>query len=368
LHLGNAQGYGKPHSRSTSFALRLPKGPIHVTEPKPTASATEGKHRFAMLDGWRALSILLVLAGHLLPVGPHDWLLNGPVAAMGMAIFFTLSGFLITRFLSEPGADVRVFIIRRFFRIVPLAWLAMAIALPLADGSVEEWVANFLFYANLPPFHLVYTGSHLWSLCVEMQFYVGVAILVTLFGRRGLYALPFLCLAVTGLRVAADTYVSIVTWLRIDEILAGATLALAYGGWFGPWPMRVLGRISPYILLPLLLAASTSASGPLNYARPYIAAAMVGASLVNAPRLLARLFESRWAGYVATVSYALYIIHGVLRMTWLGDGYGIEKYLKRPLLFAATFALAHASTFWFEQPCIAFAKRLTSRIKVKVPA
>ena len=341
-----------------------------MTEAKPTAGAgsTEGKHRFAMLDGWRALSILLVLAGHLLPVGPHGWRLNGPVAAMGMAIFFTLSGFLITRFLSAPGADVRVFIIRRFFRIVPLVWLAMAIALPLADASVEEWIANFLFYANLPPFHLVYTGSHLWSLCVEMQFYVGVALLVTIFGRRGLYALPVLCLAVTGLRIAADTYVSIVTWLRIDEILSGATLALAYGGWFGRWPMRILARISPYILLPLLLASCSGMAGPLDYARPYIAAAMVGASLANAPRLLAWIFETRWAGYVATVSYALYIIHGVLRMTWLGEGDGVEKYLKRPLLFAATFALAHASTFWFEQPCIALAKRLTSRFKVKVPA
>lgn len=334
-----------------------------MTEARPNA----GEHRFAMLDGWRALSILLVLAGHLLPLGMGGPI-NGAVAAMGMAIFFTLSGFLITRFLSKPGADVRVFIIRRFFRIVPLAWLAMAIAIPLAGGSAAEWIANFLFYANLPPFHLVYTGSHLWSLCVEMQFYVGVAILVALFGQRGLYALPILCLATTGMRIATGTHISIVTWLRIDEILAGATLSLAYAGWFGAWPMRILGRISPYLLLPLVLLSSSEIAGPVDYLRPYLTAAMVGASLVRAPRRLAWLFEHRWAGYVATVSYALYIIHGVLRMTWLGDGHGLAKYLKRPLLFAATFALAHVSTFWFEQPCIAFAKRITSRIKVRVPA
>jgi peptidoglycan/LPS O-acetylase OafA/YrhL len=41
---------------------------------------------------------------------------------------------------------------------------------------------------------------------------------------------------------------------------------------------------------------------------------------------------------------------------------------KRPLLFAATFALAHASTFWFEQPCIAYARRLTKRLSVRTHA
>ena len=328
----------------------------------------KGAHRFAMLDGWRATSILLVLFGHLLPLGPNRWGLNGAFAASGMAIFFTLSGFLITRFLSEPGADLRVFIIRRFFRIVPLAWLAMAIALIMADAEPYAWVANFLFYANLPPFWLTSTGSHLWSLCVEMQFYVGVALLVAVAGRRGLYAIPLICLAVTAMRVATDTPISIVTWLRVDEILVGGIVALIYAGWFGPWPMRVLAWINPYAMIPLVVFAGHDSAGWFAYLRPYLAATMVASSLVNAPRSLARVFESRWAGYVATISYALYIIHGVLRMTWLGEGGREAKYLKRPLLFGATFALAHISTFWFEQPCITFAKRLTRRFHVKVAA
>lgn len=42
----------------------------------------------------------------------------------GLALFFTLSGFLITRFLLTHDS-IRDFIIRRFFRIVPLAWLAL---------------------------------------------------------------------------------------------------------------------------------------------------------------------------------------------------------------------------------------------------
>jgi peptidoglycan/LPS O-acetylase OafA/YrhL len=341
---------------------------MNAAAPDIGTAPVKGAHRFAMLDGWRAVSIQLVMAGHLLPLGPRMWGLNGTFAATGMALFFTLSGFLITRTLSEQGADLRVFIIRRFFRIVPLAWLAMAIALTMAGAGPEAWAANFLFYANLPPFWLVPTASHLWSLCVEMQFYVGIALLVAVAGRRGLYAIPLLCLAVTGARIATGTTISIISWLRVDEILAGGTIALLYAGWFGPWPMRLIKRINVYVMIPLVLFAGHYMAGDFAYLRPYLAATTVAASIVNAPPSLARLFESRWAGYIATVSYALYIIHGVLRMTWLGTGDQAIKYIKRPLLFAVIFGLAHISTFWFEQPCIAFAKRLTRRFQVKVVA
>lgn len=322
-------------------------------------SQTRSAHRFAMLDGWRALSILLVLGAHLLPMGPKSLQMNEAVAAMGMALFFTLSGFLITRFLAAPQASVRSFVIRRFFRIVPLSWLVCLIVLPLNRARAGAYLPHFLFYANLPPFWLLTMTSHLWSLCVEMQFYVGIALIVALVGRRGLYAIPLLCLGVTALRIATDTHISIVTWLRIDEILAGGTVALAYSGWFGPWPMRLAGRVNVYLLLPLLLLASHEAGGALEYLRPYVASTMVAASLVSAPPALARIFEHRITGWIATISYALYIIHGVLMHTWLGTGDTLDKYLKRPLLIGVTFLLAHLSTYKFEQPCIAYAKRLT---------
>ena len=313
------------------------------------------------------MSILLVLSAHLLPLGPKNLQLNEAVAAMGMALFFTLSGFLITRFLAAEQASVRSFVIRRFFRIVPLSWLVCLIVLPLNRATPGAYFAHLLFYANLPPFWLLPMTSHLWSLCVEMQFYVGIALIVLCFGRRGLYAIPALCLAVTVVRVATGAHISIVTWLRVDEILAGGTVALAYGGWFGPWPMRLVRHVNVYALLPLLLLASHQIGGPVEYLRPYLAATMVAASLVNAPQLLARIFEHRITGWIATISYALYIIHGVLMNSWLGTGDTVERYLKRPALIGLTFLLAHISTYRFEQPCIAYAKRLTgSKAKTAV--
>ena len=88
----------------------------------------EKKGRFQVLDGWRGISILLVLATHLLPLGPKIWRLNASTGNLGMSLFFALSGFLITKNLLEHG-DIRAFFIRRIFRILPLAYLYLVIVL-----------------------------------------------------------------------------------------------------------------------------------------------------------------------------------------------------------------------------------------------
>lgn len=102
------------------------------------------------MDGWRALSILLVLAGHLLPLGPKSWNANWSAASTGMVLFFTLCGFLITRFLLAR-ADVLDFLLRRSFRILPLAWLTMTVLTLVGGADLTTFLANFLFVANLPP-------------------------------------------------------------------------------------------------------------------------------------------------------------------------------------------------------------------------
>ena len=99
----------------SSASLReVVEAPSPSTSVAVEAPVARSAHRFAMLDGWRALSILLVLAAHLLPLGPKSLGLNDAVAPMGMALFFTLSGFLITRFLAAEHASVRSFV--DFFR------------------------------------------------------------------------------------------------------------------------------------------------------------------------------------------------------------------------------------------------------------
>lgn len=317
--------------------------------PRPAGPPARASNRIPVLDGWRATSILLVLGAHLLPLGPKVLQLNETAGAMGMALFFTLSGFLIVQFLAA-GTPLGLFVMKRLARIVPLSWAAMLILMTWHSYDATTITKNFLFIANLPPVTLFDGGQHLWSLCVEMQFYVTVSAICLLMGRRGLYLVPLLALAVTAARILAGEYISIVTYHRVDEILAGGTVALAYSGWLGTRVEELLKRLPAWPFAIALVICSHPDSGALQYLRPYAAASLVGASLTGAPAFLERILVSRPMAYVAEVSYALYVIHGMLSHTWLGSGEGFDKYIKRPLLFAVTFALAHLSTRYFEQP------------------
>lgn len=294
----------------------------------------------------------MVLAAHLLPLGPKGLGLNEAAGLMGMALFFALSGFLIVQFLAN-GTAVSAFVIRRLARILPLAWLAMIVLFLAFGGPLTR---NLFFVANIPTIQLLNGGAHLWSLCVEMQFYLLAAALGLFPTRKVLLIVPVLCLSVTSLRVLNDVPISIVTWYRVDEILAGGTVALIHVGWLGSKPRAFLKNT------PLSLAAAAlflcSFVEPLMFFRPYAGAIVLGAAIYNLKPWEERLLVNRPMAYIAEVSYALYVIHGALTVTWLASGETIEKYLKRPLLFAVTFGLAHASTFYMEKPISRLARSL----------
>lgn len=317
--------------------------------------------RFQVLDGWRGISILLVLAAHLLPLGPKPWHLNVGAGLLGMVFFFTLSGFLVTHFLLHNDR-VGTFLIRRFFRILPLAWLYMGLVFLLHPVAHEAMTAHFLFYANYPPKPLIPVTDHLWSLCVEMHFYLGIALLVALLKRRGLLLIPVLCVAFTLLRVNYGMHYSVITHFRVDEVLAGASLALIYNDKLGSGLRALLQRAYFPALLLLLLASCHPDSGCMSYFRPYLAAATVGSTLVHPHTRYAEFLGNRVLLYIATISYALYVLHFFLADTWLGSGERWEKYAKRPLLIAALFISAHLSTFYYERKWIALGKRFSERI------
>ncbi|MGR6331183.1 hypothetical protein ACU5AX_19150 [Sphingomonas sp. XXL09] len=86
-------------------------------------------------------------------------------------------------------------------------------------------------------------------------------------------------------------------------------------------------------------------------------------SIFSAPALLRSLLCSAAARYVASISFAVYVIHGMLGDTWLGTGGTLQKYAKRPLLIAVTWLLAHLSTLRFENPTIRLGKRLSHRFE-----
>lgn len=315
-----------------------------------------------VLDGWRGISILLVLAAHLLPLGPKSWGLNFASGILGMVIFFILSGFLITSILLT-GISAPEFLTRRFFRVIPLAWLYFTLVLLLWSASPRSWWPHFFFYANLPPEDFIPMTEHMWSLCVEVQFYIVIAIWYKVAGPRGLLLLPWVGLLFTILRAWNSVDAVIATYYRIDEILAGSILALAWHGRFGEGFFGKIKNISPWLML-IFLIASCLHIGKLYLLRPYFAALLVVITMLNPDSFFSRLLRIRPLIFTASISYALYVIHPMLAHSWLGSGDLLEKYMKRPLLFIFLIIIAYLSTHFYESRWISLGKKLSKRFRI----
>src|SRR5580698_3333023 len=147
-----------------------------------------GQRYLPGLDGLRALAVLAVVAYH---VG-LGWV---PGGLLGVGVFFTLSGYLITdlllgQFARTGSLQLLDFWFRRARRLLPalfvmlavvIAWVALLDRAQLAGlrGAVAAsvtYVSNWYligehtsYFARFgPPSPL----GHLWSLAVEEQFYL----------------------------------------------------------------------------------------------------------------------------------------------------------------------------------------------------
>lgn len=315
------------------------------------------ENRLQVLDGLRAASILLVLATHMLPLGPKALRLNETTGPMGMSLFFALSGFLIATKLVE-GERVATFFTRRFARILPLAYAYLAAVLLVVTYNPQALVGNVLFVENYAHSYVTPLTSHFWSLCVELHFYIGIGLTVAVFGTRGLWLVIPACLAITAIRVTEGAYIDIKTHLRVDEILAGAIVALLY---HHNWLRRCLPLYLLGILVIFWMMSSSPFGGPLQYARPYFSASILALSLTMHEGIIRTLLTCKPARYVAEISYALYVVHPLTFYGWMNVGSPFEKYLlKRPVSFAATFLLAHISTRYWESWWIALSRRATT--------
>ncbi len=148
--------------------------------------------RIPSLDGLRALSIMLVLFGHLNGTrgfGTHLEQL-GDVANLGVRVFFVISGFLITSLLlKEEQVQLGQFYWRRFYRIFPpfyfyllvLFGLSSARLLAAIPASDFGWAATYTTNFRIERSWLI---GHTWSLSVEEQFYLLWPGLLALVGRR----------------------------------------------------------------------------------------------------------------------------------------------------------------------------------------
>jgi peptidoglycan/LPS O-acetylase OafA/YrhL len=219
------------------------------------------------LDGLRAVAVLAVIAYHL----GFGW---APGGLLGVAVFFTLSGYLITDLLlgQWSGGRMRLgnFWIRRARRLLPalfvmlvvvVAWIT--IADPAQLSSLRGAVISSALYVNnwwLIDQHVSYFArfappsplGHLWSLGVEEQFYlvwpwlllIGLHFVKERPGPLGIR--PRLALITLGLGVASATLMALLYHPGFDSTrVYDGTDTRAFGLLFGAalamvWPSRGL--------------------------------------------------------------------------------------------------------------------------------
>lgn len=320
------------------------------------------------LDGIRAVSIALVLAFHL----GAPWLEGG---YLGVSVFFTLSGFLITTLLlterrTTGGIDVRQFYVRRLRRLLPASLLCLVgIALLASIGTVaareglRAGVFGALFqvanweqllgdhsYAEL--FLSPSPVDHFWSLAIEEQFYwvwpLAMAGLAALAPRNvarvlvGGFAV-FAVAAFATARVLGGDAAYFASWARFAEILAGAALAavVASRGVSARWA-RLAG---PALVSIIGLAVLTPAGRGWAYegGLPLFAVLSVALILgVQGGGPVASLLSREPIPWIGRISYGLYLYHWPV-FTILDDAGVLEK-------LVMTFAISVASYYLVERP------------------
>lgn len=127
------------------------------------------------LDGFRGLSALLVFIAH---VGVPGTLEAG---AVGVTMFFVLSGYLITSLLIKEKANAGSISIWRFYarrglRLFPALWLYICIVCLLSPlhRQLSYLLPVFFYHTNISLLFGRELGwfDHLWSLSLEEQFYI----------------------------------------------------------------------------------------------------------------------------------------------------------------------------------------------------
>lgn len=288
-----------------------------------------GLHRVSILNGDSSLAHLAL---RITNVG---WI--------GVDVFFAISGFVVALSISDSVKaknDIWTFYKRRAARLLPAYYLALAVlvtvviisGLPSNDLIFAQpilWLhlANFAAPFGLNLHSDFFSAVHLWSLSVEMQFYLLLPALMLLCPSRHLLAaLTSLVLFSVAARLGGlwlgihyNTIYSVLPF-RLDGFAFGALLAVLHHRdhinrtaenfiWVAS---AVLGV---GMIVYLLANAGWHKSDPLVQSLGYTAIGLSGAGVSlslyrrSAPERLLALMSTPLLVSLGKISYSLYLWH-----------------------------------------------------------
>jgi peptidoglycan/LPS O-acetylase OafA/YrhL len=313
-------------------------------------------NRIPALDGWRGIAIALVLFDHIQASILRRHISDATSTGYhGVALFFVLSGFLITSKLLEGPINFRRFYLRRFFRLMPAAWTYLAFLLLFSAvtrmhfTSGREVISCVFCFRNF--LGKMGFAGHFWSLSIEEQFYLVWPLTLFLAGVARARWIALLggiaCAVFRTLEWAryGPQFPTGPSFLHSDWLLIGCFGALMLHD------QRIragLTRVAPFLALPALctfIYCMTTQSHLL--AESFSLSALLIATTLHPRGLCARAVSGTPITWLGRVSYSVYL--------W--QGFFLAQHQLWAYIATPVFALA--SYYFIESPSTRFGHRIT---------
>jgi peptidoglycan/LPS O-acetylase OafA/YrhL len=316
--------------------------------------------RYPCVGGLRAIAATAVVVTHAaFWTGSYTADTTGRALArldVGVALFFALSGFLLSQPFFRAAAQQRpaprtsAYLWRRALRILPAYWAVVVLALLLLPGNEQAGLADWMRHLGLAQIYVRYGYAqgltHTWSLCTEVAFYLVLpflaAGLLRSTGRDG-WRPTRLLLTLAGIAGLGWMWLA---WAWADpQVIAPLDVWLpSFAGWFGAGMAMAVLSVSSSGWAPVRRAHELGSSlwtcwagaaalfwiacgplaGPLSLEPPTPVQALTKSVLYAGVACLAlwplvfgdqragatrRVLASRPVAYLGEISYGLFLFH-----------------------------------------------------------
>ncbi len=318
----------------------------------------------------RLLLAVMVVFGHFKGLPGNSYGLLYSYADFAIHAFFVVSGYLIAMSYAR-GSDLINFYIRRVFRIYPLYLviiIVQAIIMLMFLGNVSDHIggaawylgmnaifANFMAYdigGLLSDFHNKGINASLWTLKIEMGFYLIVPAVWLLLRRTGL----FMIIAIFAVSSAYHFYFEDIGRMTLAKQLPGQMRFFIVGIAFYKYHDLIKINTKVAIALSLVLFVACTM---LRYEMWFdvIYPVLIGA--------LVYLTAMRLPAYPLSFdfSYGIYLLHAPIIQISILLGVFADSWVYLSVLLVALFILAYLAEIFIEKPGIALGKAITRKRK-----